>query len=137
MKSAFGAIVAAVVLLSLAAPVAAGPFEDAVAAYKRGATPLPILRPLADQSNSQAQFILGLLYRRGQGVPRQGHGGGAGASSWPKTVTAPTGDDQYDPNAIDEGVQQSLTDFASAEFDPSNWDHSAPGWLTPPVVSRR
>lgn len=72
MKSAFKAIVTAIILLSLAAPVAAGPFEDAVVAYERGdyATALPILHPLADQGNSHAQFILGLLYHHGRGVPQ-------------------------------------------------------------------
>jgi hypothetical protein len=43
--------VALVLCLSLAVPVAAGPFEDGVAAYNRGeyATTLRLFRPLADQ----------------------------------------------------------------------------------------
>jgi TPR repeat protein len=72
MISAFRAIVAAIMLvLSLAAPVAAGPFEDAVAANKKGdyATALQLLRPLADQGNALAQFNLAAMYAHGHGVP--------------------------------------------------------------------
>ena len=51
---------------------AAGPFEDGVAAYKRGdyATALRLLRPLAAQGNAAAQYLLGLMYGRGDGVPQ-------------------------------------------------------------------
>ena len=70
-RAAFAAIV---LLLSLAAPVAAGPREDAYAALGRGeyATALRLLRPLADQGDAVAQFDLGLMYdvgHVGQGVP--------------------------------------------------------------------
>ena len=63
-------IVALVLALSLAAAVAAGPLEDANAAYGRGdyAHALRLLRPLADQGNATAQYNLGLLYERGRGV---------------------------------------------------------------------
>jgi hypothetical protein len=64
--------VALVLSLSLAAPVAAGPFEDGLAAYKRGdyATALRLLRPLANQGNAVAQRMLGVMYDLGQGVPQ-------------------------------------------------------------------
>jgi len=47
------ALAAIIVVLSIAAPVAAGPLEDGVAAYERSdyATALRLLRPLADQGN--------------------------------------------------------------------------------------
>ena len=72
MKSASNAVVASIILLSLAAPVAAGPFEDAAAAYGRGdyATSLRLIRPLADQGDANAQFNLGVRYDNGEGVPR-------------------------------------------------------------------
>ncbi len=73
MKRAFNPIVAAIMLvLSFAAPVAAGQFEDAVAAYQRGdyATALRLLRPLADQGNAVAQYNPGFMYDKGQGVPQ-------------------------------------------------------------------
>ena len=43
-----------------------------VAAYKWGkyATALREWRPLAEQGNAKAQYNLGLMYRKGQGVPQ-------------------------------------------------------------------
>jgi TPR repeat protein len=74
------------VLLALASPLSmtggavAGPFEDAQAAYGRKdyATALRLWRPLADQGNAEAQYALGFMYARGQGVP-QNH---AEAAKW-------------------------------------------------------
>jgi TPR repeat protein len=50
----------------------AGPLEDAKSALQRSdyAAALQILRPLADQGNANAQFNLGVIYDRGQGVPQ-------------------------------------------------------------------
>jgi TPR repeat protein len=72
MKRAFNAIVAAIILLSFAAPVAATPFEDAVAAYGRGdyETALRLWRPLADQGLADSQNSLGVMYESGHGVPQ-------------------------------------------------------------------
>jgi TPR repeat protein len=72
MNCTFKAAVAAIILLSLAAPVTAGPFEDAAAAYGRGdyATALRLFRPLADQGNALAQSSLGEMYAFGEGVPK-------------------------------------------------------------------
>ena len=57
--------------LGLTAPAWAG-FEDGWAAYKRGdyATALREWRPLAKQGNANAQLFLGLMYRKGHGVPQ-------------------------------------------------------------------
>jgi len=71
MKPTLKHILAAVVLLlSFAAPVAAGPFEDAVAARDRGdyATAVRLLRPLADHGEAPAQRYLGAMIRNGEGV---------------------------------------------------------------------
>jgi TPR repeat protein len=67
LKYAFAAVI---LLLSFAAPVAAGPLEDATAADDRGdyATALRLLRELADQGNARAQFKLGGMYDDGRGV---------------------------------------------------------------------
>ncbi len=45
---------------------------EATAAYERGdyATSLREIRPLAEQGRADAQFKLGYLYKKGQGVPR-------------------------------------------------------------------
>jgi hypothetical protein len=47
-----------------------GPFEDSVAAYQRGdyATALRLLDPLAEHGTADAQFNLGIIYNKGQGV---------------------------------------------------------------------
>src|SRR5450759_551495 len=66
------ALAAILLVFSFAAPVAAGPLEDADAAYSRGdyATALRIIRPLAEQDNASAQFRLGVMYGSGDGVPK-------------------------------------------------------------------
>ena len=65
--------VLSLVLSTAAAPaVAAGPLEDAHSAYNGGdyATALWLIRPLADEGNAEAQFVLGDMYDLGQGVPQ-------------------------------------------------------------------
>jgi TPR repeat protein len=61
-----------ILMLSLASPVFAGPFEDAVMAYGRGdyATALQLFHPLADQGNAIAQYNLGVMYYDGKGVAK-------------------------------------------------------------------
>jgi len=48
----------------------ADPYEDAVAAYQRGdfATALRLWHPLAAQGNSNAAYVLGMMYDDGMGV---------------------------------------------------------------------
>ena len=73
--------VVAVVLASVfAAPVAAGPFEDAVDAHARGdyAKALRLIRPLANDGDAAAQFNLGLMYVAGHGVQQDS----AAAAIW-------------------------------------------------------
>jgi uncharacterized protein len=62
MKLTLKHAVAAILLtLSLAAPVAAGPLDDATAAYARGdyATALRFIRPLAERGDANARYNLG------------------------------------------------------------------------------
>ncbi len=61
----------AVLLVVLAAPAWAG-WDESIAAYKRGdyATAFREMRPLAEQGLASPQFNLGLMYRKGQGVPQ-------------------------------------------------------------------
>jgi uncharacterized protein len=56
----------------LAAPVAAGPFEDGASAVKTGdyATVMRLWLPLAEQGQAWAQLNLGRMYDSGQGVLR-------------------------------------------------------------------
>jgi hypothetical protein len=63
--------IAAIVLVSaFAAPVTAGPFEDAVDAHARGdyAKALRLIRPLANDGDATAQYNLALMYMTGRGV---------------------------------------------------------------------
>src|SRR5712672_2222585 len=66
------ALATIVLVLHFAAPVAAGTFEDAVDAYRRGdyLTALRLIRPLANDGEAAAQFNLGLMYLTGKGVQR-------------------------------------------------------------------
>jgi uncharacterized protein len=64
-------------LLIVAAVVAAGPvladaLDDGTAAYEgqEYATALRLFRPLATKGDAVAQFSLGLVYDKGQGVPQ-------------------------------------------------------------------
>jgi TPR repeat protein len=65
-------LLALVWLVGGAVPVAAGPLEDASAAYGRAdyATALRLFRSFAEQGNAYAQFNLGLMYFQGRGVPQ-------------------------------------------------------------------
>ena len=73
---AFGAIAAIILALSVGVPAAGeGPkdvWDDAFAAMKRDDYPTAIrlFRGLAEMGYSGAQFQLGFLYRRGDGVPQ-------------------------------------------------------------------
>jgi len=64
----------AVALWTLASvlPASAGDFEDAEAAVKSGdyVTALRLLVTLADQDNTYAERLLGIMYIKGQGVPQ-------------------------------------------------------------------
>lgn len=59
------------VLLVLSLAATAEPLTEALQAYETGqySQAVQLLKPLASQSNSQAQFRLGMMYYHGQGVP--------------------------------------------------------------------
>jgi TPR repeat protein len=50
----------------------AGPWEDGMAAYNRGdyVPAIHLFRPLAAAGNARAQSVLGVMYRKGQGVAK-------------------------------------------------------------------
>ena len=73
MRGVIRSVVVALVLsVVFAASVAAGPFEDGYSAYQSGdyATALRLFRPLAEQGDTDAQFSLGKMYRKGEGAPQ-------------------------------------------------------------------
>src|SRR5436190_13563728 len=61
----------AALLLSGAIAVA-GPWEDGMVAYNRGdyVPAMKLFRPLAQGGNAKAQTVLGVMYRKGEGVAR-------------------------------------------------------------------
>ena len=71
---------ASLVLVAIGGAATAGPFEDAVAAYRSGdyAAALRVWRRLAEQGDADAQFRLGVMYESGQGMLRND----AEAISW-------------------------------------------------------
>ena len=73
MRLTLKQVIAAIILvLRFATPVAAGPLEDADAAIKRRdyATAVRLIRPLAEQGDTNAQYKLGVFYDNGLGVPQ-------------------------------------------------------------------
>jgi len=62
----------AAMLLASMSGASAGPWEDGMASYNRGdyVPAIKLFRPLAQAGNAKAQSILGVMYRKGQGVGR-------------------------------------------------------------------
>jgi len=98
--------------ISFVNPVFGGQFEDAVAAYDRGdyATAYPLIKQMAQQGMPGAQFILGLIYDKGQGVPQND----TKAVKWyRKAAEQGLAEAQYDLGvmyATGQGVQQNLSE---------------------------
>lgn len=67
-------------ILVITTQVLAGPYEDGVAAYDQGrfAIAYTLWLPLAEQGHAAAQFNIGVLFEKGQGVARDN----AEAASW-------------------------------------------------------
>ncbi len=68
-RASLAAVVGAIAL-ALAQPVAAGPLEDGIDAYRQQdyEKALELWKPLAEQGNAAAQFQMGTLYAEGKGV---------------------------------------------------------------------
>jgi hypothetical protein len=114
MNRTVKAIVAAFILVvSFAGSAAAGPLEDADAAFKKGdyATALRLIRPLAEQGDAGVQSVLGLMYYSGQGVPQDY----AAAASWfRKAAERGDADAQYDLGVMYDEGQGIPQDYAAA-----------------------
>ena len=116
MKPTLKHTLAAIILvLSVTAPLAAGPFEDANAAYRDGdyATALRLYRPLADQGNDDAQAALGAMYELGYGVPQDY----VQAHMWFNLVGARTSDDKKRDFAVKyrDAIAAKMTSVQIAE----------------------
>ena len=73
MKQRMIAIGAVLIAQLLGTPAAvAGPWEDGMAAYNRGdyVPAIRVFRTLAEQGNAKAQNVLGVMFRKGEGVAK-------------------------------------------------------------------
>ena len=69
----YGCAIMALVSVSGASSVAwAGPWEDGMVAYNRGdyVPAIRLFRPPAEKGNPKAQSVIGVMYRKGEGVAR-------------------------------------------------------------------
>ena len=68
----FSTSLAVAIVLGLTQLAGAGPYEDANAAFERGdyEAALRLYRPPAEQGHAEAQYNLGVMYDKGQGVKR-------------------------------------------------------------------
>jgi uncharacterized protein len=65
-------VVTAIFCVAMATAAVAGPLDDGMAAAQRGdyATALTLLRPIAEQGDANAEYTVGDMYDRGNGVPQ-------------------------------------------------------------------
>jgi TPR repeat protein len=70
-RNIIGGMLLAAQLMGTVAAVA-GPWEDGMAAYNRGdyVPASRVFRTLAEQGNAKAQNVLGVMFRKGEGVPK-------------------------------------------------------------------
>jgi TPR repeat protein len=70
-RNILGGMILATLSMGTAAAVA-GPWEDGMAAYNRGdyVPASRVFRTLAEQGNAKAQNVLGVMFRKGEGVAK-------------------------------------------------------------------
>lgn len=104
------AAVAAILLGSTAA--LAGPWEDGMVAYNRGdyVPAVKMLRPLAQAGNARAQNVMGVMYRKGEGVARSS----AKAFMW-FSLAAKKGDMQAKASVQEMAKEMTPTELTQAK----------------------
>lgn len=107
---AFAGAIAALVLSGAAA--IAGPWEDGMVAYNRGdyVPAVKLLRPLAQAGNARAQNVLGVMYRKGEGVARSS----AHAFLW-FSLAAKKGDPSAKASLQEMSKEMTSAEMAHAE----------------------
>jgi TPR repeat protein len=111
MRRALGfAGLVATILLSGAAAVA-GPWEDGMVAYNRGdyVPAIKLIRPLAQAGNAKAQYVMGVMYRKGEGVARSS----AKAFMW-FSLAAKKGDTQAKAHLQEVSKEMSPAEMSHA-----------------------
>ena len=111
MRKALGcAAVVATILLGGAAALA-GPWEDGMVAYNRGdyVPAVKLFRPLAQSGNAKAQNVMGVMYRKGEGVARSS----AKAFMW-FSLAAKKGDTQAKASVQEMAKEMTPAELAQA-----------------------
>jgi TPR repeat protein len=100
-----------VTLILSGAAAVAGPWEDGMVAYNRGdyLPAIKLLRPLAQAGNARAQNVMGVMYRKGEGVARSS----AGAFMW-FSLAAKRGDAQAKANLQEMANEMTPAEMAHA-----------------------
>lgn len=72
MRSVLGFAGMIAIMLFGGATALAGPWEDGMVAYNRGdyVPAVTLFRPLAQAGNAKAQNVMGVMYRKGEGVAK-------------------------------------------------------------------
>ncbi|MBI5323466.1 hypothetical protein [Bradyrhizobium sp.] len=101
----------AIMLLSGAAALA-GPWEDGMVAYNRGdyQPAIKLFRPLAQAGNAKAQNVMGVMYRKGEGVARSS----AKAFMW-FSLAAKKGDATAKANLQEMAMEMTPADLTHAK----------------------
>ncbi len=111
-------LAAVVIFVTNAAPASSGDFEDGLAAYERAdyATAFKLWHPLADQGNAAGQSILGSMYLKGQGVPKDR----VHAYKW-FDIAASTGSEQAGENRAIVAKRMTPDQIAEAQKLARDW----------------
>ena len=105
----FGGVVA--IILASGAAAVAGPWEDGMVAYNRGdyVPAIKLIRPLAQTGNAKAQNVMGVMYRKGEGVARSS----AKAFMW-FSLAAKKGDTQAKAHLQEVSKEMSPAEMSHA-----------------------
>jgi TPR repeat protein len=112
MRKALGfAGLVATILLSGASALA-GPWEDGMVAYNRGdyVPAVKLIRPVAQAGNAKAQNVMGVMYRKGEGVARSS----AKAFMW-FSLAAKKGDTQAKASLQEMSKEMTAAEMTQAK----------------------
>jgi TPR repeat protein len=102
----------AIMVLASTSTASAGPWEDGMAAYNRGdyVPAVKLFRPLAQAGNAKAQSVMGVMYRKGQGVGRSS----TRAFMW-FSLAAARGDARAKAELVEVSKEMTPADIAHAK----------------------
>jgi TPR repeat protein len=100
------------IMLARGEAAVAGPWEDGMVAYNRGdyVPAVKLFRPLAQAGNAKAQNVMGVMYRKGEGVARSS----AKAFMW-FSLAAKRGDTRAKAHLEQVSKEMSSAEIAQAK----------------------